>query len=80
MTTGPYSMTSVWRHGRGVDDGRGGTRLAADVHEVVEDVLALQALDDLLAGAAADEAGDDHRLAERLERAGDVDALAARAA
>ena len=48
------------------------------MHEVAEDVLALQPLDDLLAGAAADEAGDDHRLIEYLESAGDVDTFAAR--
>ena len=66
------------RHGGGVDHRRGGTRLSADVHEVVEDVLALQALDDELTRAPADEAGDDHRLAQRLERPGDVDSLAAR--
>ena len=61
----------------GVDDGRGGTRLAGDTHEVVKDVLVPQPLDDLLPSAAAHQAADDDRLAQSLESAGDVDALAA---
>ena len=66
------------RHGGGVDHRGGSTRLPADVHEVAQDVLALQALDDELPRAPAHEAGDDHGLAQGLERPGDVDALAAR--
>ena len=71
-------MTSVWVIVVGSTTAVDGTRLAADVHEIVEHVLALHALDDLLPGAAAHEARGDHRLAERLEGAGDVDPFAAR--
>ncbi len=65
-------------HRRRVDDHRRGPRLAGDVREVVEDVLALQTLRYLLPGEAADEPGDDDGIAEALERSRDVDALAAR--
>ena len=61
-----------------VDDRGGGTRLAGDAHEVVEDALAREPLDDLLAGAPADEPAGHHRLADGAQRARDVDALAAR--
>ncbi len=61
-----------------VDDGGGGTRLPGDAHEVVEDALARESLDDLLAGAPADEPAGDHRLADGAQHARDVDALAAR--
>src|SRR5206468_2846494 len=46
--------------------------------EVVEDRLLGELLDDSRPRRPAREPGRDHRLAERLERAGDVDALAAR--
>ena len=59
-------------------DHRGrGTGLSGDAHEVVEDALAREPFDDLLAGAPADEAAGDHRLTDGLEHAGHVDALAA---
>ena len=61
-----------------VDHRRVRARLLADAHEVVEDRLLGELLDDARAGRAAGEAGGDHGLAERLERARDVDALAAR--
>src|SRR4051812_11978685 len=64
--------------GRRVEDRKVGARLLADAHEVVEDRLLGELLDDPRARRAAREAGGDHRLAERLERARDVDALAAR--
>ena len=63
---------------RRVEDGRVRARLLADADEVVEDRLGGELLDDPRARRAAREAGGDDRLAERLERAGDVDALAAR--
>ena len=56
-----------------------GARLLADAHEVVEDRLLGQLLDDVRPGGAAGEAGGDHRLPEGLQRARDVHALAARA-
>ena len=62
---------------RRVDDGRGRARLALDAHEVVEDRLAGQPLDDPQPGLAAGEPGGDDRNAERLQRAGDVDPLPA---
>ena len=54
----------------GVVDGRVGPRLLADAHEVVEDRLLGELLDDARAGRAAREAGGDHGLPERLERRG----------
>ena len=63
---------------RRVDDERRGARLVADADEVVEDRLARQLLDDARAGAAAGEPGRDDGDVEPLERARDVDALAAR--
>src|SRR4051794_346572 len=53
-------------------------RLVADAHEVVEDRLLGELLDDARPGRSSGEPGGDHRLAERLERARYVDALAAR--
>src|SRR5262249_53150448 len=49
----------------------------ADAHEVVEDRLARELLDDAVARATAREPGRDHRRVEALERARDVDPLAA---
>ena len=60
-----------------VDDRRRGTRLALDAHEVVEDRLGGEALDDPQAGLAADEARRDDGHAERLQRTRDVDPLPA---
>ena len=60
-----------------VDDGGGGARLLADADEVVEDRLCRQLLDDPSAGTAAGEARRDDRDVEPLQRAGDVDPLAA---
>ena len=60
-----------------VDDHRGRARLVPDAHEVVEDRLRRQLLDDARPGASADEAGSDDRNVERLQRARDVDSLAA---
>src|SRR4051812_24798607 len=54
-----------------------GARLLAYAHEVVEDRLLGELLDDPRPGRAAGEARGDDRLAERLEGAGDVDPLAA---
>ena len=62
----------------GIDDRRRRARLAVDAHEVVEDRLARQLLDDARPGRAADQAGGDDGDAERLQRARDVDAFAAR--
>ena len=50
---------------------------SADADEVVEDRLAGQLLDDPRARAPAGEPGGDDRHAEPLQRAGDVDPLAA---
>ena len=61
-----------------VDDGGRGPRLLADPDEVVQDRLGGQLLDDPRAGPAAGEAGRDDRHVEPLQRAGDVDPLAAR--
>ena len=62
---------------RRVDDRGRGARLALDAHEVVEDRLGGEPLDDPQPGLAAREPGRDDRDAEQLERARDVDALAA---
>src|SRR5262249_31766899 len=51
-------------------------RLIADAHEVVEDRLFGELLDDVRARGPAGEAGRNHGLAQRLQRARDVDALA----
>src|SRR5205085_8575897 len=60
-------------------DHRGrGARLLADAHEVVEDSLLGQVLDDARPGRPAGHTRGDHRLAECLQRARDVDALSAR--
>ena len=64
--------------GRRVDHRRVGARLLADAHEVAEHGQLRELVDDPRAGRAAREAGGDHRRAERLEHARDVDALAAR--
>ena len=74
---GPPLVDLGVRAARWVDHGGGRPRLALDVHEVVEDRFVGQLLDDARARLAAHEAGRDHGHAERLERAGDVDALAA---
>ena len=60
-----------------IDDGRRRARLLADADEVVEDRLGGQLLDDARAGAAAGEPGRDDGHVEPLERARDVDPLAA---
>ena len=60
-----------------VDDRGRRARLAFDVHEVVEDRLVRQLLDDARSGLPADEPRRDHGHAERLQRARDVDPLAA---
>src|ERR687895_1163565 len=62
----------------GVDYGGRGGRLLADAHEVVEDALVGQVLDDARARGPARDPGGDHRLAERAEGARDVHPLAAR--
>ena len=64
--------------GRRVDHGRVGARLLADADEVGEHGQLRQLVDDAGAGRPAGQAGGDHGRAERLEHAGDVDALAAR--
>ena len=63
--------------GRRVDHRRVGARLLADADEVREHAELRELVDDAGAGRAAGQAGGDHRRAERLEHAGDVDALAA---
>src|SRR3954454_7392714 len=60
-----------------IDDRRRGARLVVDPHEVVQDRLGRQLLDDPRAGAPAGESGGDDGHAETLQRAGDVDPLAA---
>src|SRR6266516_3039396 len=60
-----------------IDDRRRRARLARDADEVVQDRLARQLLDDPGARAAALEPRRDHRNAQPLERARDVDPLAA---
>ena len=61
-----------------VDDREVRARVAGDLDEVVEDLLGVEQLADPGAGRPGGEAGRDHRLAEALQRPGDVDALAAR--
>ena len=63
--------------GRGIDHGRRGARLLLDAHEVAQDRLLGELLDDARAGGPARETCRDHRLPERLQRAREVDALAA---
>ena len=63
---------------RRVDEQGRRARLVLDPHEVVEDARRRELLDDARAGAPAREAGREHRLTERLERARHVDALSAR--
>src|SRR5262249_51113550 len=60
------------------DDGGRRARLALDAHEIVEDRLAGEALDDPHPRLPAREPGRDDRHAEQLERAGDVQPFAAR--
>src|SRR5581483_5817232 len=72
----PFVDLGVRAAGR-VDDRRRGPRLALDPDEVVEKRLLRQSLDDPRPGHAADEPGGDDGHAERLQRARDVDALAA---
>ena len=52
--------------------------LIADAHEVVQDRLLRELLDDMRPRCPARKPGRDHGLSERLERTCDVDALAAR--
>ena len=63
---------------RGIDDGSRGARLVLDAGEIVENRLVRKLLDDALPGATAGETRRDDGDAEPLERARDVDALAAR--
>jgi hypothetical protein len=64
---------------RGRIDHRGGSsRLLVDAHEVAQDRLHGELLADPRPRHAAREASRDHRLAKRLQGAGDVDALASR--
>ena len=58
-----------------VDHRRRSARLVHDPHEVAEDRLLGQLLDDAGAGAPPGEAGRDHRQPERLQCPRDVDAL-----
>jgi hypothetical protein len=62
---------------RGVDHGGRRARLLADPHEVVEDALLGQVLDDARARRPARHTGRDHRLPQRAQRARHVHALAA---
>ncbi len=62
---------------RRVQDRGVGPRLVPDTDEVVEDRLLRQLLDDVGARRSAGEARGDDGLSEALQRAGDVDALAA---
>ena len=68
----PLVDLRVGARGR-VDDCSGGTRLAADADEVVQDPLGGQLLDDQRVGAAACEARRHDRNAELLQRPRDVD-------
>ena len=61
-----------------IDDCGRRARLGGDAHEVVEDRLGGQLLDDPRSGTSAGEPGRDDRHLEDLQRPGDVDALAAR--
>ena len=63
---------------RRIDDRGRRPRLGGDPDEVVEDRLGGELLDDPRPGPAAGEPGRDHGHVEDLQRAGDVDALAAR--
>src|SRR5215213_9266138 len=63
---------------RRVDHRRRGARLLAYTHEVVEDALLGQVLDDARPRGTAGDAGRDHRLAQGPQRARHVHALAAR--
>ena len=65
------------RAGGRVDDGDRRARLVGDADEVVEDPFEREVFDDAVAGAPAGEAGRDDRRLEALERARDVDPLAA---
>ena len=62
---------------RRIDHSGRGTGLPGDAHEVVQDSLAREPLDDLLPSASADQAAGDHRLADGPQGARDVDTLAA---
>ena len=72
----PLVDLGVRARGR-VDDRGRRARLVADADEVVEDRLGGQLLDDARARPAAGEAGGDDRHVEPLQRARDVDPLAA---
>src|SRR3954453_335766 len=65
------------RAGGGVDDGRRGARLVADAHEVAEDRLGRELVEDAVSGAAAAGAARNGGKAEPLQRTRDVDALPA---
>ena len=65
------------RRRRGVDDRRRGAGLVGDAHEVVEDRLGGQLLDDARAGEASSQARGHDRHVEPFQRPGDVDSLAA---
>ena len=74
---GPPLVDLGVRAARRVDDRGRRPRLVVDAHEVVEHGLARQLLDDPRTGRTADESGRDHRHAELLQCARDIDALAA---
>ncbi len=59
-----------------IKHGRVRPRLLADADEAIEDRLAVQRVDDPVAGGAARETGGDHRLPETFDGARDVDSLA----
>ena len=77
VTSGPHSLISVYVPDGRVDHGGRGPRLAGDADEVVEDRLRRQLLDDSRPRSPARQPRRDDGYVEELERARDVDALAA---
>jgi len=65
------------RRRRRIDHSSRGARFVRDPHEVVEDRLGGQLLDDARSSSPAHQAGRDHRDVQPLEGTRDVDALAA---
>src|SRR3981081_306142 len=61
--------------GGGIDERRRGARLVGDAHEVVQDRLGRELVDDPVARASTCEPGCDHGGVETLQRACNVDAL-----
>ena len=76
-TCGPRSLISVCSPEVGSTIERFVRESPRDLDEVVEDLLGVEQLADPRAGRPAGQPGGDHRLAEALQRARDVDALAA---